>query len=107
VLAVGATRPRFLWLLATVAPSIFSGIAAVLLLVPMSIALLTGGRPAPWPVVAADAFGFLSALAALVLVWRRFRFLRQSQTAQRGWAIGAWAIHLAAFAGLMAILALV
>jgi hypothetical protein len=104
LLTVGVTRPRFLWLLATIAPSVFSGIAAGLLLIPMTLAPLLGGAAAPWPVVATEAFGWLSALAGLLLVRKRWAFLRQSQDAQRLWALGTWAIHVAAFVGLVAVM---
>jgi hypothetical protein len=101
-LTVGVTRPRLLWLLATVAPSMFSGIAAGLLLIPMILAPLLGGEGAPWQVLAAESFGWLSAAAAIVLVGRRYAFLRQPQAAQRRWAVGAWLIHVAAFFLLLA-----
>ena len=104
LLTVGVTKPRFLWLLVTIAPCIFSGIAAGLLLVPMTLALLLGGGPIPWPFVAAETFGWLSAVAGLLLVWKRYVFLRQSQAAQRTWALGTWAVHVAAFVGLIATL---
>jgi hypothetical protein len=101
-LTVGVTRPRFVWLLVTLTPSMFSGIAAGLLLIPILVALWIGGERPPWPVVAAETFGWLSALAGLLLVGRRYVFLRQSQSVQRRWAVGAWALHVGAFMALLA-----
>jgi hypothetical protein len=104
VLSVGVSELRFGWLLVTVAPSMFSGIAATLLLVPMIMVPVAGGEPAPWPFVATEAFGWLSAAAGLLLAGRRHAFLRQSTAVQRRWAVGAWAIHVAAFLALVGIL---
>jgi hypothetical protein len=102
VLAVGVTRPHFLWLLVTIAPCIFSGMAAGLLLFPIFMSIFVGGILPPWQIFAAETFGWVSALAGFLLVWKRYAFLRQSRTAQRRWAVGAWAIHVTAFLGLIA-----
>ncbi|MHC4767836.1 MAG: hypothetical protein ACYTEI_03870 [Planctomycetota bacterium] len=106
VLTVGVTRPPLAWLLVTLAPSMFSGIAAGLLLIPMLMVPLIGGEAAPWPFVAAETFGLLSALAALLLIRKRHVFLELSQAAQRRWAVGAWALHVGAFVALVASLIL-
>ena len=105
-LAVGLLKPRFGWFLATVTPGLFSGIAAGLLSVPLLLVATLGGGLTPWPVLLADAFGFLSGIAALVLVRYRHAFLRQSQTHQIYWAISAWAVHLLAFFVVMGALTL-
>ena len=47
MLTVGLTNPRIEWLLVTIAPSMFSGIAAGLLLIPMLMVPLYGGEAAP------------------------------------------------------------
>ena len=47
--------------------------------------------------MATDAFGWLSGIAALVLIKYRFRFLRQPRAAQQRWALLAWAVHVVAF----------
>ncbi len=104
VLAVGVRKLRFGWFLATITPGLFCGIAAALLLIPMIAVPLTGGGAPPWFVVAADAFGWLSGIAALVLLRHRFLFLRQPQPAQRAWAVLAWTIHVAAFVMLMTVI---
>ncbi|MCH6551072.1 MAG: hypothetical protein IH804_03540 [Planctomycetes bacterium] len=92
VLSVGIKDLRLGWLVATIAPGIFSGIAAVLLVIPILLAW-----PVPWFVVGADLFGWLSGLAAVALLKYRLTFLRLPQDVQRTWAIVAWGIHLAAF----------
>ena len=97
VLAVGLREPRFGWFLITVTPGLFSGIAAVLLSIPVTILPLIGGGPAPWHVLMTDAFGWLSGLGALVLIRCRQAFLRQPNARQRLWALGAWAVHLCVF----------
>ena len=103
-LTVGVKKLNFLWLLATITPGLFSGIAAGLLLIVMTIAtFLGGGGPVPWQVHVLDAFGWLSGLAALLLIKYRFAFLRQPQGAQQAWAAVAWAVHLGAFAVMMAL----
>ena len=97
-LTVGLKRARFGWFLIAVTPGFFSGIAAVILLAPLAGSLLLGQGTAPWVIWVTDAFGWVSVLAALVLVKYRFVFLRQPPARQRLWAAIAWAIHLAAFA---------
>ncbi len=97
VLAVGLKKPRFGWFLVTITPGLFSAIAAALLLMPIIIVPVLGGGLAPWRLVAVDAFGWLSGLAALVLLKYRFAFLRQPQAKQQTWAVLLWVIHLCAF----------
>jgi len=103
-LTVGVTRLRFGWLIVTIIPSMFSAVAAGLLLIPMLGVLLAGVERPPWPVVAAETFGWLSTIAALLVLHKRYLFLRQSQVAQRTWALGAWAVHIGAFVVLVAAL---
>ena len=64
------------------------------------------GVPAPWPLWAVDAFGWLSGVSALVLVKYRYAFLRPPQAAQRVWAAMAWVIHIIALAAFMAVVLL-
>ena len=106
-LTIGFRKPRFGWLLVTVTPGAFSGIAAAFLLIPLVGGLLfSPNSPAPWPIWGVDAFGWLSGLAALVLVKYRYAFLRLPQAAQRGCAVMAWAIHIAALAAFIAVVIL-
>ncbi len=102
-LTVGFRKPRFGWLLVTVIPGAFSGIAATLLMIPLvGSLLLSPNSPAPWQIWGVDAFGWLSGLAALVLVKHRYAFLRQPQAAQRVWAVMAWVIHIVALGAFIA-----
>lgn len=103
VLTVGIRKLRFGWLLVAVAPGIFSGIAALLLALPIIIVPLTGGGPAPWLVIGVDGFGWTSGITALVLLHRRYSFLQLSMATQRFVALGIWLIHLGAFVGVLAI----
>ncbi|MHC4272100.1 MAG: hypothetical protein ACYTGE_05675 [Planctomycetota bacterium] len=101
-LTVGVTRLQFGWLIVTIVPSMFSGIAAGLLLIPMLMVLFIGAERPPWPIVAAEAFGWLSTIAALLLLHRRYVFLRQPLAVQRCWGVGAWVVHVGAFVALVA-----
>ncbi len=98
VLSVGIKDLRLGWLVATIAPGIFSGIAAALLLIPIILVPLLGrGGPAPGHILGTDLFGWLSGLTAVALLKYRLTFLRLPRDVQRTWAIVAWGIHLAAF----------
>ena len=100
-LTVGAQRPRFGFLIASIAPGIFSGIAAMILFVPMTLsAMLGGGRP-PWPIFVVDGFGWLSGFFALGLFVTRFRFLRQPLRKQVTFTVVVWFVHIAAFITLL------
>ena len=101
-LAVGFNKPRFGWLLVTVTPGAFSGIAAAFLLIPLMGSVFFPASSAGWQLWGVRAFGWLSGLAALVLVKYRWAFLRQPQAAQRVWGVMAWAIHIAALAAFIA-----
>lgn len=107
MLTVGVLRPRLGWLMIALVPCAFSGIAAALLLVPIVLVTLMGGDPPPWPPLVADAFGWTSTLAGLVLFRKRYLFLRQRAAVQRAWALGLWVVHLAAFAGLVTAVSLI
>ncbi len=96
--AVDVRRLHFGWFLLAVAPGIFSGIAAVLLLIPIVLMTIESGTRPPWPILVVDAFGWASGISALWLVAHRFAFLRQAPRLQRTWAVAAWAIHVGAFA---------
>ena len=105
LLTVGITRPNFLWFLLAVIPCAFAGIAASLLLIPMTLQTVMGGGFPPPPLFALDALGWLSAAGGLVLVRHRFAFLRQSPKRQRILATAVWAANvlaLLAFLGVMA-----
>lgn len=96
-LVVSGTRLPYEVLILTLAPGIFSGIAASILL---GMMLVFPG--APREIMVADAFGFVSGLAALALFLRRPAFLKLPSN-QRWWWCGlTWTIHLLAFILLMA-----
>jgi hypothetical protein len=101
VLAVGLGRPRLGWLLAATAPGIFSGIAAALLLIPIVTVPMMGGVPAPWFIIAVDAFGWASGLTAVGLIARKDAFMHRPFAVQRMTAIVIWAVHVAAFLALV------
>ena len=97
-LTVGVRDLRIGFLLVTLAPGIFSGIAAVLLSIPLLLATILGAGPVPGLLVAIDLFGWCSGIAALVLVRRRYAFLRRDHGIQLTWAVATWAVHLLVFA---------
>lgn len=107
VLKIGSPRTHFGWLLLTMAPGCFSGVAAVIVLAPIVLTLWQGIGGPPWPVVVADAFGFVSAASVALLYGQRQRFLAWSATRQVCWAAGAWAVHVGAFVLVLTALALV
>ena len=100
-LTVGGHHVRFGWFLATVTPSLFSGIAAVLMLILILAALVTGAGPLPPVIFVLDLFGFASGVVALVLIVRRHQFVQLRPQVQRTWAMVAWAIHGTPFLGLV------
>jgi hypothetical protein len=97
-LAVGATRLRFGWLFAAVAPGFFSGIAAIFVLVPIVIITAIGNVRLPLRIIAVDVFGWCSGVSAILLAANRQRFITQP-LARQGWqALAIWLIHAAALA---------
>jgi hypothetical protein len=100
-LTVGVHHMRFGWFLATVTPSLFSGIAAALMLILILAAKATGAGPFPPVIDAVALFGFVSGVVALALIHRRHQFLQLRPQVQRTWAIVAWAIHGLPFLGLV------
>ncbi len=97
VLTVGITKLGFGWFLAAVTPGLFSGICALVLVLPMIFATIGGAGPIPLQIIGLDAFGWLSGIAALVLIGFRYRFVRLPVIAQRWTALIIWLVHLTAF----------
>lgn len=95
-LTVGRRNTNYELLIATLAPGIFSGIMAGLLLVPVAFAAIVLSRGAPFEVVALDLFGLTSALGSLVLFRRRRQFMNQPRRRQILWVIVTWALHITA-----------
>lgn len=96
-LTVGIPRLRFEWLIAAVTPCTFSGIAALLLLIPIIAMPATGGGPAPPGILVLDAFGWMSGATGVTLLLRRYAFLRLPLMGQRVVALTIWGVHLTAF----------
>jgi hypothetical protein len=97
-LTVALQRVRLGWLAVSLVPGAFSGVAALLLLIPIVGATIVWGQgPPPWPILAVDAFGWLSGLFAIVLFRWRESFLCLPRERQRAWALIMWAIHIGMF----------
>lgn len=100
VLKIGSPRMRFGWLLLAMTPGAFSGVAATLLLVPVAITLgrtFAPGQGLPWPILAADIFGFASVAMAGVMYWRRHDVMSWRTRHQVLLAAGVWFVHILAF----------
>ncbi len=99
VLKIGSPRARFGWLVLAMAPGCFSGVAAMFVMVPIFVTFwqrLPKGQGAPWPVMAADAFGFLSAASVALMYRHRHRFMSWRARRQGTFAGAVWAIHVVA-----------
>jgi len=94
-LQVGYQKPRIGPIVATIAPSIFSGICGVIMLLPLMMA--PSPPPPPLGAYLLDLFGLSSGLFGAGVFFFRHRFLRQSHTAQMVWAAVTWTIHVLAF----------
>ncbi len=103
-LSVGVHRPRFGWFVFTIAPGIFSGIAAGLFLGPLYLAWVTRAGGPPWYILATEVFGGLSGLAAVGLYRGRHAFIVLPPAKQGTWAAVAWLVHVSAFFCLVALL---
>jgi hypothetical protein len=104
-LTVGVQRLRYEWLIAALAPGIFSGMAAFFLTCVFTIALILEGPPGgpfPWPPIIIVSFGWLSAFAAIVLFLRRHWLLKQSGEMLRSVTAGIWFVHVGFFIVMLA-----
>jgi hypothetical protein len=100
VLKVGSPRVRFGWLVLAMAPGCFSGVAALFVMVPISMTLgrrLPPGHGAPWPVMVGDAFGFLSAASVALMYRHRHRIMAWTARRQAAFAGTVWGIHVLMF----------
>jgi hypothetical protein len=104
-LTVGVQRLRYELLIAALAPGIFSGMAAFFCTSVLIIALIFEGPPPPgaipWQPVVIVSFGWLSAVAAIVLFLRRQWFLKQSGGNQGSMTAGVWFVHVAFFIAML------
>lgn len=103
VLKIGSPRARFGWLVLAMAPGCFSGVAAVFVLIPVSAVLVSlwrGRAPTdevPWPILAADAFGFLSAASVVLMYRHRHRLMSWRPRRQAAFAGAVWGVHVLMF----------
>ena len=100
VIKIGSPRARFGWLVLAMAPGCFSGVAALFVMVPIAMTIgrrFPPGQGLPWPVVVADAFGFLSAASVVLMYRHRHRFMSWSPRRQGAFAGIVWGIHVLAF----------
>ncbi len=101
VLKIGSPRVRFGWLVLAMAPGCFSGVAALFVMVPVFVTFwfrLPPGKGAPWPVMVADAFGFLSAASVGLMYLHRHRIMSWTARRQGAFAGTVWGTHVLAFA---------
>ncbi len=95
VLTVGVRRLGLAWLFVAIAPGFFSGIAACFVLIP-TLAILFEDGVLLLPLVGGVLFGWCSGVFAIIVAVRRHRFIAQSRTRQRWFALLIWLIHFAA-----------
>src|SRR5262245_28730679 len=100
VLKVGSPQARFGWLVLAMAPGCFSGVAAVFVMFPITASLWNGsrigGKGLPWPILGADAFGFLSAASVALMYRHRHRIMAWTTRRQAAFAGGIWIAHVVA-----------
>ena len=100
VLQLAAATPRFGWLVMAMAPGCFSGVAAVFVLVPVIINITRPpppGQPFPWPIIAADVFGFCSAVSVVFMYRYRRRIMSWKPRRQGQFAGAVWSVHILMF----------
>lgn len=96
-LSVGLRRPQLAWLIAALAPGIFSGIAAFFMGAMLIVINLSPTGRADWRMYVLDAFGWLSAIVCVALFFRRYKFLKQASQVQMTITGGIWFVHVAFF----------
>lgn len=100
ILKVGSPKSHFGWLVVAMAPGCFSGVAALFVMIPVGLTFLgrlPPGQGAPWPVITADAFGFLSAASVALMYAHRHRIMGWKARRQAAFAISVWTVHILAF----------
>lgn len=96
-LTVGVRRTQIGWLVAALAPGIFSGIAAFFLAGGLVMAGLSPRGKIIWQPVVLDAFGWASAMVAAIIFFRRYKFLKQRSEMQMTITGVIWFVHVAFF----------
>jgi hypothetical protein len=101
-LQVGAARPLIWWFIVTIAPGIFSGIAASILAIPMTVSLVLGlpGNIPP-EIWFAESVGVVSVLLLAALLRWRWWFIARSPRRQVTMAVVIWGGHALATAYLI------
>lgn len=100
VLKIGSPRPRFGWLVLAMAPGCFSGVAALFLMVPIvvnTVLAFPASSRVPWPLMIADAFGFLSVGTVVLMYRHRHRLMGRTVRRQAIFAAAVWSIHVMMF----------
>jgi len=93
-LTVGVTEVPLMSFIAALVPGVFSGLAAVFMLLPIYLTHRAGRGNVPWFIVVIDVFGFLSGSLAAALIHRRRSFLALPRGVQRRAALLIWLVHL-------------
>ncbi len=96
VLKVGSPKARFGWLVLSMAPGCFSGVMACVVAIPVVATIgqsAPPGQGCPWPIVAADAFGFLSAASLWLMYKHRHRVMSWTTRQQAGFMGVVWGVH--------------
>lgn len=98
-LRVGLATPRFGWLVAAMAPGLFSGVCATLLLFPLVIMpwFTSGASRPPGLMYLTEAFGIASFVGAVAIYRYRRAFLARPDRRQAAIAAGIWGVHVLAF----------
>jgi hypothetical protein len=104
-LQVGAARPLIWWFIVAIAPGIFSGIAASILAIPMTVSLVLGlpGNIPP-EIWFAESVGVVSVLLLAALLRWRWWFIARSPRRQISIAVSIWGVHALATAFLIFVL---
>ena len=100
-LSVGRRNTNYELLILTLAPGIFSGITAGLLLIPFTYRGLILSRGVFLPMLFADYFGLFSGFSMLMLFRRRRAFMKLPRRRQLHCVAAVWLIHIAAFVALV------
>ncbi len=78
------------------APGCFSAVMACVIAIPVAITLwrnLPPDQGVPWPVMAADAFGFASGASILLMYRHRHHILSWTPRRQASFMGAVWGVH--------------
>jgi len=93
------------WFIVAIAPGIFSGIAATILAIPMTVSLVLGlpGNIPP-EIWFAESVGIVSVLLLAALLRWRWWFISRPPRRQIALAVAIWSVHALATAFLIFVL---